>query len=136
MGESKGEGGSWLFGLILIIAGGFILVTGILTLLGYNILTTWLPTDLQFLATVTGYTDLAIGAWGIIGGIGLIKDQEWGWGISLVVLSIVIVKFISEVITGVMAQNWTDVNLWIKLTAVIIAAIGMIYLGLTKYKYA
>jgi len=94
MGESRGKGGSWLYGLILIIASGFILVTGILTLLGYNILATGLPIDLQFLATVTGYIDLAIGAGGVIGGIGLIKNQEWGWGISLVVLSIVIVNVV------------------------------------------
>ena len=136
MGESKGEGGSWLFGIILILAGAFIVITGILNLLGFNPIQDWLPLDLQYLAGVTGYVEIAIGGWGLIGGVGLIKDQEWGWGISLVVLSVVIVKYVADVIAGIMALDWENVNLWLKLVAVIICAVGIVYLGLTKYKYA
>ena len=38
MGESKGEGGSWLYGIILMLAGGLILVTGVLNALGISVL--------------------------------------------------------------------------------------------------
>ncbi|NVM27418.1 MAG: hypothetical protein HWN65_01140 [Candidatus Helarchaeota archaeon] len=136
MGESRGEGGSWLYGIILVLAGGFIVITGILNLAGFNPILDWLPVDLKYLAGVSGYVEMAIGTWGIVGGVGLIKDQEWGWGISLVVLSLVIVKYLSDVIAGIMALDWNNINLWLKLVAVIIAAVGMVYLGLTKYKYA
>ena len=42
MGESKGEGGSWLYGLILMVVGGFILVTGILNSAGIGALNDFL----------------------------------------------------------------------------------------------
>jgi hypothetical protein len=122
--KSKGEGGSWLYGIILIIVGGFIATVGLLNLLGISILA-----DLMALI-------LVIGAWGVIGGIGLIKDQEWGWGISLVVLSAVIVTFLTNVITMFSGALFNDVILWIQFAAVVIAAIGIVYLLLTKYKYA
>ncbi|MHA1268431.1 MAG: hypothetical protein ACTSPY_01470 [Candidatus Helarchaeota archaeon] len=144
MSESKGEGGSWLYGLLLILSGGFILVTGILTILGMNPISgiPGIDPSVANLANITGWTELAIGVWGIIGGIGLIKDQEWGWGISLVVLSIVIVKTITNVISGILAAIADPLNVmatisfWVYLVPFIIAVVGIIYLLLTKHKYA
>jgi hypothetical protein len=144
MGESKGEGGSWLYGLILILAGGLIVVTGLLNALGISFLSDQLQSlgysDLAAMASSVGYLHIAIGAWGIIGGVGLIKDQEWGWGIALVVLSLVIVTFIVDVILGLKAaietSIWTDWVLWIKLVALIVAGVGIVYLLMTKEKYA
>jgi len=136
MSESKGEGGSWLYGILLILAGGFIVVTGIMNLVGYNPLLPLVPEEYWPFLSVTSYLYIALGAWGVIGGIGLIKDQEWGWGISLVVLSVVIVAFVSEVIAGFMTANWTNIIFWIKFAALVVAAVGIVYLLLTKYKYA
>ena len=127
MGESKGEGGSWLYGLILIIAGGFILISGLLNALGISALGDLLGTidpALSVLASSLGYIYLAIGAWGVIGGIGLIKDQEWGWGISLVVLSSVIVAFLADAITAIMTLTF-DLIAIIKVVTVVIAAVGI-----------
>ncbi|MFX1293792.1 MAG: hypothetical protein ACFFD2_02870 [Promethearchaeota archaeon] len=135
MSTSKGEGGSWLYGIILIVAGGFILLTGILNIIGFNPIADLLPADLAYLAGASSYVNIAIGVWGIIGGYGLIKDQEWGWGISLVVLSLVIVSFITDVITGLMAADFANINLWIKLIALIIAGVGIVYLIMNKEKY-
>ena len=138
MGESKGEGGSWLYGLILIIAGAFIVITGILNLLGLNPLGAILPPELIGLAGITGWSSILIGAWGFIGGVGLIKDQEWGWGISLVVLSVVIVTYLTDVITilSLMPAIMPTIVQWIELGAVVVSAVGIVYLLLTKYKYA
>lgn len=140
MGESKGEGGSWLYGLILILAGAFIVITGILNLLGMNPISIYLATinpELAVLGSTSGWMSIVIGAWGFIGGVGLIKDQEWGWGISLVVLSIVIVTYISDVITVLSTPGVIpSIIQWIEIAAVVIAAIGIVYLLLTKYKYA
>jgi len=136
MPESRGEGGSHLYGILLMIAGGFIVATGIMNLLGFNPLLEWLPSDLDFLAGTLGWTTIGIGAWSIIGGMGLLRDQEWGWGISLVVLSLVIITFISEVISGFIIQDWFNINMWIKFGAMIAAGVGIVYLLLTKYKYA
>ncbi|TFF88554.1 MAG: hypothetical protein EU549_02805 [Promethearchaeota archaeon] len=140
MSESKGEGGSWLYGLLLMLSGAFILVTGILGILGIDI-TGWMPLGTGSIIT-QGYVELTIGAWGIIGGVGLIKDQEWGWGIALVVLTIVIVKTLSSVIAGIMnlitnpLDAITDVMFWIYIAPFVIAVIGIIYLLATKEKYA
>jgi len=144
MGESKGEGGSWLYGLILIIAGAFIVLTGILNLLGLNPLGDILGAidpALAILASTTGWASILIGAWGFIGGIGLIKDQEWGWGVSLVILSYVIVTYLADFITIVQALiagliTALGIVQWIELVVVIIASVGIVYLILTKYKYA
>ncbi len=134
---SKGEGGSWLYGIILMIAGGLIALIGVLQLCGINI---FASLGIPDILGVLGYAEILIGAWGFIGGIGLIKDQEWGWGISLVVLSYVIVKFITDVIVGIQAALssgiWTNWTLWIEIATVAIAAVGIVYLLLTKYKYA
>ncbi len=148
MGESKGEGGSWLYGLILIIAGAFIVVTGLLNIIAPHlnpvgfILTGIDPSgQLAALATITGWPSILVGAWGFIGGVGLIKDQEWGWGISLVVLSYVIVTFLADfiiVLDALFKMLITSISItqWIELVAIIIAAVGIVYLLLTKYKYA
>ena len=140
MSTSKGEGGSWLYGIILMISGGFVVLTGILNFFGYNPISTWLPEELKYLAGNISYIYMGIGVWGIISGIGLIKDQEWAWGISLVVLSLVIIAFAADVVIGLISAfqtfNFTDINIWIKLIMLIVAAVGIIYLLLTKEKYA
>ena len=141
MGESKGEGGSWLYGILLILAGGFIALVGILDIAGVGLLQGVMEGlglgDIY--STLTAGLDalyITIGAWGVIGGIGLIQDQEWGWGISLVVLSAVIATFLTSVIAGMMAGTWQDIMLWIQFVAVVIAAVGIVYLLMTKEKYA
>jgi hypothetical protein len=142
MSESKGKGGSWLYGILLILSGAFILVMGILNILGFNPIAGLLPSEFSGLVGISGYRDLVIGAWGIIGGVGLIKDQEWGWGVSLVVLSVVIVLTITNVITGIMAVIGGDltglytITFWLYIVPFIIAVVGIIYLLATKYKYA
>jgi len=139
--ESKGKGGSWLYGLLLIIAGAFIAVTGILNIAGLNPLTLILEDispGMGILSSTTGWTSIVLGAWGFIGGVGLIKDQEWGWGISLVVLSIVIVTFLVDFITilSMMPAILPSIVQWIEIGAVAVSAVGIVYLLLTKYKYA
>ncbi|MHA1785231.1 MAG: hypothetical protein ACTSVY_08915 [Candidatus Helarchaeota archaeon] len=143
---SSGEGGSWFYGLILIIAGAFLIVNGILNLVGWNPLvafagTTGSEAALRAAAT-SGSLDLLIAGWAIIGGVGLIKDQEWGWGISLVILSYVIVKFLSDIIQAISAMIAApalaiySINVWIYVILFIIAAFGIAYLLITKKKYA
>jgi hypothetical protein len=140
-GSSKGEGGSWIYGLLLIIAGAFIVITGIMNVMGWNplgVILGGIDPELALLASTTGWMSIIIGAWGFIGGIGLIKDQEWGWGISLVVLSVVIVTYLIDFITilSAMPAIMPSIIQWIEIGAVVVSAIGIVYLLLTKYKYA
>ena len=141
MSESKGKGGSWLYGILLIVSGAFILAMGILNILGFNPISGLLPPELASIGGISGYRDLLIGIWGIVGGIGLIKDQEWGWGVSLVVLSVVIVITITSVITGILAvigdpSALINLSFWAYMVPFIIAVVGIIYLLATKSKYA
>ncbi|TFF85945.1 MAG: hypothetical protein EU551_02980 [Promethearchaeota archaeon] len=140
MSDSKGKGGSWLYGLLLILSGGFIVVTGLLATFGIDI-TGLLPLGSSVIVT-QGLLELLIGAWGIIGGIGLIKDQEWGWGISLVILTVVILKTITQVINGIInlitdpLATAMEFLFWLYFVPFVVAVVGIIYLLATKYKYA
>ena len=85
---------------------------------------------------------MVISAWAVIGGIGLIKDQEWGWGVSLLILTYVIVKFLFEIIQSIAALVAApalaiySINVWIYVILFVIAAVGVVYLLATKVKYA
>lgn len=143
---SSGEGGSWFYGIILIVAGAFLLINSILNLIGWNpiaVLGAMTGSDAALRAVQTSaYTDMVISAWAVIGGIGLIKDQEWGWGVSLLILTYVIVKFLFEIIQSIAvlvaapALAIYSINVWIYVILFVIAAVGVVYLLATKVKYA
>jgi hypothetical protein len=143
---SKGEGGSWLYGILLMAAGGFVIVLGILDLLNMNFIYNYLVgtgnPDLAAMLPTVGITNFIIGIFAIIGGYGLIIDQEWGWGISMLILvytaaqaAIYLVNSAIELSISPSSLNALAVAIVSGIT-IVVAAVGMIYLGLTKYKYA
>ena len=75
-GSSKGAGGSKLFGIILIIIGALIVTIGLAALFGINIFTTLGIPDI---VGVLGWSEIVIGAWGFVAGVGLLQSQEWGY---------------------------------------------------------
>jgi len=144
---SKGEGGSWLYGILLMAAGVFVMVLGVLDLLNMNFVYNYLlalpgGSEIVTLLPTVGITNFVIGVFGILGGYGLIIDQEWGWGISMLILVYTSVQTIVYMINAMISMSFNPSLLiasavfWVALVALVIAVVGIIYLGLTKYKYA
>jgi hypothetical protein len=143
---SKGAGGSWLYGIILMAAGAFIIVLGVMDLLNMNFITTYLIDqgygDIAAMLPTTGVINFVIGVFAIIGGYGLIADQEWGWGISMFILVYTAAQAIIYMINTInnLGMNPSSILasavFWISIVATVVAIVGLVYLGLTKEKYA
>jgi hypothetical protein len=143
---SKGEGGSWLYGIILMAAGAFIIVLGVMDMLNMNFIYNYLNdtglSDLAAMLPTVGVTNFIIGIFAVIAGYGLIIDQEWGWGIAMFILVYTAAQAIVYLANTAVSLSLSpslllaSVVFWVSLITVIIAVVGLIYLGLTKYKYA
>ena len=142
---SKGKGGSWIYGIILMLGGVLLLALGILDLLGYSWIYNYLISialnDLAAALPVAGIMNFVIGLFAVISGYGLIIDQEWAWGIAMLILVYSAVQAVIYII-----QNYLSLLLspsilidqamfWVSISVLIVAITGLIYLGLTKYKY-
>ena len=144
--ESKGKGGSWLYGFILMGSGVLLTILGILELLGYSYIYSFLVSngqeDVAVMMSIGGIMSLVVAMFAIAGGFGLIIDQEWAWGISMLVLTYTIAASILNLIESMLSLgvNPSDTNasaiLAVSIVMIIVAGIGVVYLGLTKYKYA
>ncbi|NHI93784.1 MAG: hypothetical protein EAX96_14955 [Candidatus Lokiarchaeota archaeon] len=141
---SSGEGGSVFYGVILMISGAILLVIGIMNLVGFNPLIGLSGSDPTVARAVgtSAWTDIVIAGWGFISGYGLIKDQEWAWGTSLLILTYVVVKFLNDSIQGIWALIVSpataiySISVWVYVILFCIGVFGIIYLLATKYKYA
>ena len=94
------------------------------------------------LLPTVGITNFVIGLFAILGGYGLIIDQEWGWGISMLILVYTATQSVVYLINTIISMSVNPSLLivsaifWVALAVLVIAIVGLIYLGLTKYKYA
>lgn len=143
---SKGKGGSWLFGFVLMAGGVLILVLGVLDLLNYNFIWNYISdivgSEVAGMIPLAGVTNFVIGIFAVIAGYGLIVDQEWAWGISMLILAYTGVQAVVYIATNTLPiiTNPSDLlasaSFWVGIVVLIISIAGLIYLGLTKYKYA
>ncbi|HUX99871.1 MAG TPA: hypothetical protein VMV49_09975 [Candidatus Deferrimicrobium sp.] len=144
--KSKGKGGSWLYGFILMATGVFLIILGMLDLLGYSYVYNFLVTnglsDVAIMMSIGGIMNFVVGMFAVVGGFGLIIDQEWAWGMSMLVLTYTIVLSIKNIIESNLSLgvNPSDTNsvavLWVSVIVTIVSIAGLAYLGLTKHKYA
>ncbi|MHA1270039.1 MAG: hypothetical protein ACTSPY_09665 [Candidatus Helarchaeota archaeon] len=144
--ESKGKGGSWLYGFILMAGGIMMLILGMVDLMGYNFIYNYLVSvgysDIASSLPVAGVMNFVVGVFAIIAGYGLIIDQEWAWGIAMFILVYATIQSIVYIIQNYLSYLTSPSLLlaqtmfWVSIVIVIVAIAGLIYLGLTKYKYA
>ena len=84
-----------------------------------------------------------LGAFCLIAGIGMFQEQEWAWGMAIVLLSVIIVTtggaVISSIVTPIISSatfNFWSWAFWIQLIAVSFAALGILWLLATKSRYS
>ena len=143
---SKGEGGSWLYGIILMATGAFIIVLGVLDILNIDFISDFLLSqgwaDWAAMLPTMGVTNFIVGSFAVIAGYGLVIDQEWGWGIAMFILvytagqaTVRVVSSVNELLLSPSSLNALG-TLVVATVATVVAVVGLAYLGLTKYKYA
>ncbi len=143
---SKGEGGSWLYGFILMGSGIIIIVLGMLELLNYtfvyNLLVSAGQEQYAALMPIGGVMNFVVGMFAIVAGFGLIIDQEWAWGMSMlilvfnIILSVVNIIQTNLIIEVSPSEPYSIAILGVSIALIIVSIVGLIYLGLTKYRYA
>ena len=143
---SKGEGGSWLYGIILIATGAFVIVLGVLNILNIDYISDFLISqgwaDWAAMLPTMGVTNFVVGTFAVIAGYGLVIDQEWGWGIAMFILVYTAAQAIVQIAHSAneLLISPTSLNalgtLVVASIATAVAVVGLVYLGLTKYKYA
>jgi len=150
--ESKTKQSNTVLNIIMILIGLFFLSKGVLEFLTWlNIipLPVWLhsiyekvnsedlSSALSFLGT-QGIVTAILGFWALIGGILMFGEQESGWGMAVVILSMIVVMGLASIITWIITPSSFDLTYWpnwITLITVIIGFFSFIYLLLTKKRY-
>ena len=95
-----------LLNIILMVLGALFVILGVTQILPYFgvVLPGWLGDVISgsegamALIGQAGLVTTVLGVWCFIAGIGLMREQEWAWGIGLVVLSLMFVNSIGALI--------------------------------------
>jgi preprotein translocase subunit Sss1 len=126
-----------LLNIFLIILGGLAFFIGIMGYFPTIFAGITLPPDLIAWISVLGPTNFILGAFALLAGIGMFKEQEWAWGMALMVLVFIIantIGFIINLITT-LAFDWTSIIFWLQLVSVVFAVLGIPWLLATKARY-
>jgi hypothetical protein len=81
---------------------------------------------------------LVMGAWAFIAGVGMFQEQEWAWGMAIVVMSMILVTTGGTVISAFInfsSISWISWAWYIQLISVVFSALGILWLLGTKERY-
>ena len=127
-------------------SGIFVIILGMLELLNYSFVYALLVSAGQeqsaALMPVGGIMHFFVGMFAIVGGFGLIVDQEWAWGMSMLILTYTTALSILNIVQTNMilavspSEPYAAGILGVSIALVISSIVGLVYLGLTKYRYA
>ncbi|TFF97902.1 MAG: hypothetical protein EU541_07585 [Promethearchaeota archaeon] len=142
MSEEKVKDSNELLNIILIILGIFYIFIAVMEFLaGAGILSLELYTGSEVSAAMSatlggrGLLAFVLGVFAVIAGIGMFREEEWALGMALVILAIIVVNSISQIWGLIGGQFLTSISFWISLVALIIAAIGFVWLLFTTERY-
>jgi hypothetical protein len=135
-----------LLNIILMVLGALFVTLGVIQILPYFGIDPpgWLGTILSesegamALIGQAGLVTTVLGVWCFIAGVGLMREEEWAWGIGLVVLSLMFVNSIGSFISWVTVPGAFDVadfTTWITLLGLIVSVLGFLWLIFTKTIY-
>ena len=142
---SKEKDSNELLNILLILIGILFILKAVMDFLGWAgiVVPSWLQGVSQGEAELTFFGTQAListvlGFWAIVGGIGMFREQEWAYGISLVVLSIMAMTSLSSIITWISNPSSFDLLYWVNyiiILAFILGVIGFLWLLATKNRY-
>ncbi len=136
-----------LLNIILMVLGILFVILGVMQILPYfgvDSVPEWLVTLLsgsegaRALIGQAGLVTTVLGVWCFIAGVGLMREQEWAWGIGLVVLSLMFVNSIGALIGWISVPATFEVGnftTWITLLGLIVSVLGFLWLIFTKKIY-
>ncbi|MHA1792763.1 MAG: hypothetical protein ACTSVI_08975 [Promethearchaeota archaeon] len=80
-----------------------------------------------------------MGTFCFVAGVGMFQEQEWAWGMAIVLLSIILITTTGSLINSFI--SWSPTNLtswgwWIKFISVAFAGLGIFWLLGTKERYS
>lgn len=129
-----------LLNIFLMILGGLTLTYGIFYY--FPGMFPWLQDittnpDFQTFIGVLGSSNVILGVFALLAGIGMFQEQEWAWGMALMVLTFIIANTLSTVIAMVAGGSfdWANIGMWLQLVSIIVAVIGIPWLLATKARY-
>lgn len=92
----------------------------------------------SFLGT-QGITAAVIGFWAVIAGILLFREQESGWGMAMLILSVIIVMGAASVFVWFYSPSTFDLGYWpnwVTMVTLVIGLFSFVYLLATKKRYS
>jgi hypothetical protein len=144
---------SLLLNILMIIIGLFFFSKGVLEFLTWLKVIPfpdWLKTvfaslesrdlggALSFLGT-QGIVSATLGFWAFIAGFLMVGEQESGWGMAIVILSIMVIMGAATIATWILHPKTLDFTYWpnwVTMVTVVIGLFGFIYLLVTKKRYS
>lgn len=134
-----------LLNLFLVILGGLYVYQAVMGIIGVFIpLPVWLTGFLEWevfsqalavLASLGGTYNMIIGVGALISGIGLNAEQEWAWGMGLLVLAFIAVTSVTSMITAIVSATWLSIGFIIQVVCVVASVLGIFWLLGTKERY-
>ncbi|MBD3354159.1 MAG: hypothetical protein GF364_21940 [Candidatus Lokiarchaeota archaeon] len=144
----KGKLFSGTLSTIFMIIGSVLIVKGAFYVIGELGYTSLLPTYLAEILThvgevgdsmvsQSGLINIVLGLWCFISGVGLMKEKEWAWGMTIMVLSVIMVSssaIIVNLASGI-AVDWTSFLTWADIGIFVFGAFFFLYLLITNRRY-
>ncbi|HUX99435.1 MAG TPA: hypothetical protein VMV49_07780 [Candidatus Deferrimicrobium sp.] len=128
-----------LLNIFLMILGGLCILFGLMIYFPeiFSGLAIIFPAEVMAFMGILGTSQLILGGFALLAGIGMFKEQEWAWGMALMVLIFIIANTISAVINYIITPpfQWDNIIMWIQIASCVIAAIGVPWLLATKARY-
>ena len=85
--------------------------------------------------SVLGSSMVILGGFALLAGIGMFQEQEWAWGMALMVLTFIIVNTLTTVIGLFSTTWWASFGAWLQIVSLVFAVIGIPWLLATKARY-
>jgi hypothetical protein len=129
-----------LLNIFLMILGGLTVLYGLFYY--FPDLFPWLQgittnPDFQTFIGVLGTSNIILGVFALLAGIGLFQEQEWAWGMGLMVLTFIVANTIQTIISTIAGGSFSVANLgfWLQIISLAFAVLGIPWLLATKARY-
>ena len=128
-----------LLNIFLIILGGLAIFYGLMTYFPAIFAGLGIPVPAEVIAFINtlGTSYFILGIFAFLSGVGMFKEQEWAWGMALMVLTFIIATNIGAIISYIVGGTFDVANviMWLQIVSIAFAVIGIPWLLATKARY-